>query len=168
MNPALSNHVRAIRKGGVNLLKFQSHSASETKKIARDLGRRLNSGDVVALRGELGAGKTTFAKGLAKALGVRSENEVASPTFVVIHEYEGRLPLYHLDWYRLKKVEGADRNLAEECFAGGGVTLVEWPERGTKLLPKQRIEVNLLHAGANARAIEIKGIGKKYESLFKK
>ena len=152
----------------MNLLKKRSRSAAETKKIARELGRRLDAGDVVALRGELGAGKTTFAKGLAKALGVSSEKEVSSPTFVVIHEYAARLPLYHLDWYRLKRVEGADRELAEECFSGKGVTLVEWPERGARVLPAERIEVRLSHAGATVRAIEIRGVGRKYSGLFKK
>lgn len=140
----------------MNTLKKRSSSASETKKIARELARKLGPGDVVTLRGELGAGKTTFAKGLAKGLGVRSEKEVSSPTFVIIHEYEGRLPLYHLDWYRLERVAGADREMAEECFSGEGVTLVEWPERGKALLPRHHFDVHLRHAGATSRTIEIR------------
>jgi len=140
----------------MNVLKIKSRSAAQTKKIARDLGKKLEAGDVVTLQGELGAGKTTFVKGLAKALGVRSEKEVSSPTFVVIHEYSGRLPLYHLDWYRLEYVKGADREMAEECFSGKGVTLVEWPERGKALLPRKRCEVHLRHAGASSRNIEIR------------
>lgn len=136
--------------------KFQSRSAAETKKIAHALGRSLKKGDVVALSGELGAGKTTFVKGLAKALGVRSERDVVSPTFVIIHEYKGRVPVYHLDWYRLERVEGADRELAEECIYGQGVTLVEWPERGREILPKKKIEIKLSHGGGSLRRIEVR------------
>lgn len=152
----------------MNLLKMRSLSAAETKKIARELGRKLKAGDVVTLQGSLGAGKTTFAKGLAKALGVRSEKDVSSPTFVLIHEYSGDLPLYHLDWYRLESVEGTDRELAEECFSGKGVTLVEWPERGVGVVPAERIEVRLQHQGASKRTIEIRGVGSRYKGFFKK
>ncbi len=118
----------------------------------------------MALSGELGAGKTTFVKGVAKGLGVRSEKEVASPTFVLIHEYKGKFPVYHLDWYRLPAVEGPDELLAQECFEGAGVTLVEWPERGKDLLPKKRIEVYLSHRAASTpthRLIRIQFYGKK-------
>ena len=157
---------------GRKIFKIKSRSPAETKKIAGRLGRRLGPGDVVTLQGELGAGKTTFAKGLAKALGVRSENEVSSPTFVIIHEYEARhqiaggqarMPIYHLDWYRLVHVEGADRELAEECLDGRAVTFIEWPERGKELLPDRRIEVHLAHAGDSTREIEIRALGKKLE-----
>ena len=147
------------------VFKMKTNSPAETKKLARELGRNLRAGDVLALRGELGAGKTTFAKGVAKALGVRSEAEVSSPTFVIIHEYEARVPIYHLDWYRLKTVEGSDREFAEECFQAPGVTFVEWPERGTDVLPKQRIEVCLSHAGGRSRTIRIHALGKKYENF---
>jgi tRNA threonylcarbamoyladenosine biosynthesis protein TsaE len=144
---------------------MRTRSAVETKQLARCLGRRLGAGDVVTLRGELGSGKTTFAKGLARSLGVHSEREVSSPTFVVIHEYEGRLPVFHLDWYRLARVGGADRRLAEECLAADGVTLIEWPERGADLLPPDRIDVRLRHAGGSTRSIEIRARGRKYENL---
>jgi tRNA threonylcarbamoyladenosine biosynthesis protein TsaE len=146
------------------LRKFVTKSASGTKKIARALGRRLSPGDVVALRGALGAGKTTFAKGLVRALGV-PERRVSSPTFVVIHEYQGRWPVYHLDWYRLARVGGADRELARECFEADAVTLVEWPERGADLLPRERIEVRLRHAGGSSRVIEVRTVGRKYANF---
>ena len=145
-----------------------SRSATQTKKIARQLGQRLRCGDVVTLSGDLGAGKTTFAKGLAKALGVRSEREVSSPTFVLIHEYAGRLPVYHLDWYRLETVTGSDRRMAEECFDGEGVTIVEWPERGKALLPAERIEVRLRHTGPASRVVEIRARGKQHAETLKK
>ena len=144
---------------------MRSRSAAETRKMARALGRRLVAGDVVTLSGPLGAGKTTFAKGLAKALGVRSEDEVSSPTFVIIHEYRARVPIYHLDWYRIGCVGGTDRELAEECFGARAVTFVEWPEHGRRLLPKERIEVRLRHGGGSTRTIEVHGIGRKYENF---
>ena len=145
--------------------KITTCSAAETKKVGRALGLRLKPKDVVTLRGQLGSGKTTLVKGIAKGLGVRSEKEVASPTFVLIHEYRGRFPVFHLDWYRLGRVEGPDEAFAEECFEGKGVTLVEWPERGSAILPQERIEVKILHRGPSSRNIQIRTIGDKYESF---
>jgi len=137
-------------------VKITTHSAAQTKKVGRALGRHLKPKDVVTLRGELGAGKTTLAKGIARGLGVRSEKEVASPTFVLIHEYRGRCPVYHLDWYRLGRVEGPDEALAQECFEAEAVTLVEWPERPNSVLPKEKIEVKISHRGPSSRSIEIR------------
>lgn len=148
--------------------KFKSDSASKTKRIARELGRKLKAGDVVALRGALGSGKTTFAKGLAKGLGVLRERDVSSPTFVIIHEYQARFPVYHLDWYRLRRVRGADRQLAEECFDGNGVSMIEWPQRGEELLPDERVEVRLSPAGLTTRVIAVRLVGARYKDLYKK
>ena len=138
------------------ILKIMTRSAAQTKKVGQAMGRLLRPKDVVALRGELGAGKTTLVKGIAKGLGVRSENEVASPTFVLIHEYRGRCPIYHLDWYRLDRVEGPDAALAQECFEAEAVTLVEWPQRPNAVLPKERTEVKISHRGPSSRSIEIR------------
>ncbi len=136
-----------------------SRSPSETKRIGLRIGRRLGAGDVVALHGPLGSGKTTLVKGIARGLGHRREKDVLSPTFVVIHEYAGREKIFHLDWYRLSSVRGVDRELAEECFSASAVTLVEWPERGRSILPKDRIEVTLGHCGGDSRSIHICGRG---------
>ena len=149
------------------MIKFLSNSSTETKKIGTRLGRLLKAGDVVALRGELGSGKTTLAKGIARGLGIDGEKEVASPTFVLIHEYEGREKIFHIDWYRLKAVEQADRLFAEECFSSEAVTLVEWAERGKKILPKGRLEIRLSHKGPDTRLIEVASKGKKYGDLLK-
>ncbi len=150
----------------MKVFRKESRSAAETKKVARELAKKLSRGDVVTLSGELGAGKTTFAKGLVKGLGARSERDVSSPTFVLIHEYRARLPVYHLDWYRLERVVGTDRELAEECFDANGVTLIEWPERGKTVLPRERLEVKLSHRGGSRRKVEIRPVGKKYERLW--
>ena len=136
-------------------LNLKSKSAAETKRIGRLLGKYFSSGTVVALQGELGAGKTTLVKGIAKGLGVASEKSVSSPTFVLIHEYAGREKVFHLDWYRLSRVEGADESMAEECFASSGVTLVEWPERGHSLLPSRAVRIRLSHRGPKSRLIAV-------------
>ena len=134
-------------------LTLTTNSAVKTKKIGRTLGKYLKAGDVVALEGPLGSGKTTMVKGIAKGLGVSSEKAVSSPTYVLIHEYKGRGKIYHLDWYRVKAVRGADAELARECFTSGAVTLVEWPERGKKLLPPDALRVGMFHRGPKSRTL---------------
>ena len=131
-------------------------SSAETSRLGTKLGRLLKAGDVAALSGPLGAGKTTFVKGVVRGLG--SKDFVCSPTFTLIHEYQGREKIYHLDWYRLKKVVSADRQMAEECFQDHAVTLVEWPERGKNILPKNSIRIRIVHGGKNKRTISWKGI----------
>ncbi|HXV19226.1 MAG TPA: tRNA (adenosine(37)-N6)-threonylcarbamoyltransferase complex ATPase subunit type 1 TsaE [Candidatus Omnitrophota bacterium] len=137
------------------MLKLRTRSADETKRIGSRIGKILKAGDVVTLEGGLGAGKTTMVKGLARGLGVKSDKKVLSPTFVLVHEYPGREKVFHIDWYRLKEVSGADAHLAEECFGSQGVTLVEWPERGRDLLPKEALKIRVAHQGGDKRLIQI-------------
>ncbi len=146
-----------MNKSSVKTQQWVSRSKTETASLGRTFARTLIAGDVVALYGELGAGKTTFVKGVAEGLGVRGAQTVSSPTFVVIHEYSGKVKIYHLDWYRLKKISGVDASLAEECFYSDGITLVEWPERGEQLLPKKHIKVRLTHQNPTTRLIEVTG-----------
>lgn len=121
-------------------------SAAETRRVGRVLAGLLRPGDVVTLSGALGAGKTTFAQGLVKALGY--DGPVSSPTFTLIHEYDGPVKVYHLDWYRLSAVKHADRQLALECLADPeGVVLIEWPQRGRPVLPRERVEVTIRREG---------------------
>ena len=134
---------------------FVSHSAAQTIRIGRIFGRSLKAGDVVALQGKLGAGKTTLVKGIAKGLGLSSAKLVSSPTYALIHEYQGQKKIYHLDWYRLNHVKGADAEFARECFDSDGVTLVEWPERGAKLLPKGTVRVRISHQGPSTRRLQV-------------
>ena len=136
-------------------LQLISHSAAETKKIGRILAKFLKAGDVVALEGGLGAGKTTLVKGIAKGLGVASERAVSSPTFVLVHEYHGREKIFHLDWYRLKSLADTDADLAGECFALPAVTLVEWPERGEDILPMRRWRIRMSHRGPMSRRLVV-------------
>ncbi len=135
---------------------FKSGSAEQTKKVGLAIAKQLTPGDVVALFGDLGAGKTTLVKGIAKGLGVKNEAEVASPTFALIHEYSGRVKIYHLDWYRLAEVKNVDAEFAEECFNAGGVTLVEWAGREKKLLPSKRAEIHIKILGPKNRQIDFR------------
>jgi len=128
--------------------------AAETRRLAASVAAAAQPGDLVCLWGELGAGKTQFAKGFGAGLGV--EGTITSPTFVLMSEYDGRLPLFHVDLYRL--ADGAD------AFAGGvvddrqaaGVTLVEWPERMAELLPDRRLDVVIDGTGAEPRRITLR------------
>ena len=137
-------------------MKVVTQSALETQRLGVRLGKLLRVGDVVTISGPLGAGKTTLVKGVVRGAG--SKDSVTSPTFTLIHEYQGRQKIYHMDWYRLKKVTSVDRQMAEECFAQPAVTLVEWPERGKAILPKHSISIRISHTGKNKRKISWKGI----------
>ncbi len=121
-----------------------THSADETIEFGRRLGAALRPNDVIALTGQLGAGKTTLIQGIAAGLGVR--DYVTSPTFIIINEYEGRLPLYHIDLYRLDEgLAVADLGI-EEYFTRGGVCVIEWAERLGGLLPPgaEKIELEVV------------------------
>ena len=133
-----------------------SKSVEETIEAGAQLARRCKGGEVIALIGNLGAGKTVFTKGVAKGLGVRNVRYVNSPTFVIIKEYKGRLPLYHFDLYRLEHSSVIDAENFEEYFYGDGVTVIEWADRIRKLLPRKYVEVRLSVAGEYKRKIEIK------------
>ncbi len=113
---------------------FTSNSAAETESLGRDFARKIDKGDVVALRGDLGSGKTQFVKGVVAGLG--SGNEVTSPTFTLIHEYSGgRLPIYHFDFFRIEDRQSAERLGLDEYFFGDGVCLIEWADKFPELIP---------------------------------
>lgn len=114
-----------------------SDSPEKTKRIAAEIAKRLRSGDVIALEGDLGSGKTTFVQGLAVGLGVAKEEYVRSPTFTIVNEYEGKSPLYHIDLYRLGGEDEIEALGLEEYFEGDGVTVVEWADRFRQSLPER-------------------------------
>ncbi len=113
---------------------FTSHSEDETKAYGRRFAEELEPGAIVCLHGDLGAGKTYFVKGIARAFGI-SEQEVHSPTYTLINEYYGDPVLYHFDCYRMKAPEEALEIGAEEYFYSEGVCVIEWPERIASILP---------------------------------
>jgi tRNA threonylcarbamoyladenosine biosynthesis protein TsaE len=133
-----------------------SRSAQETEAIGAQIGRTLGPGAVLGLSGELGAGKTCFARGVAHALGVRGP--VTSPTFTLVNEYRGTLTVYHVDAYRTGgPAELADLGL-DEYFDGEGVTLVEWAEKLHSLLPSRAILVDIAGVGDEPRIITVRGL----------
>ncbi len=135
-------------------MEYLSNSPEETQRIAGEFAATLSPGAVVALYGELGAGKTCFVQGLSVALDV--DDVVHSPTFTLVNEYAGRLPIYHIDFYRLSDEEEALLLGFDEYVYGEGVTLVEWPERVASLLPDRVVSVNItLGEGEEERRIRI-------------
>jgi tRNA threonylcarbamoyladenosine biosynthesis protein TsaE len=139
------------------------HSAEETMEFAVRLSEQLQPKDVIALEGDLGAGKTTFTKGLAKGLGIT--RAVSSPTFTIVKEYKGRLPLYHMDVYRL---EDTFEDLGfDEYFEGDGVTVIEWAHLIKPQLPDELLYIHLYHHGDQERKMVLEPIGKRYEQLCK-
>jgi tRNA threonylcarbamoyladenosine biosynthesis protein TsaE len=143
---------------------FYTENEEETRVLASKLGSMLSKGAVIALTGELGAGKTTFSQGLAKGLGI--EDYVDSPTFSILKIYEGRLPLYHMDVYRLEEDSAEELGLDEYLY-GDGVSLVEWPSRIVSLLPKETIfiEIEVLSTGKRAITIHSSTLYKEFMKL---
>ncbi|WP_071461342.1 tRNA (adenosine(37)-N6)-threonylcarbamoyltransferase complex ATPase subunit type 1 TsaE [Bacillus massilinigeriensis] len=140
---------------------FISKSPNETHAFSKRLAGYLFPGTVITLEGDLGAGKTTFTKGLAEGLGIT--RTVNSPTFTIIKEYEGRLKLYHMDVYR---VEDEFEELGfDEYFSSDGVSVVEWAHLIEGQLPDQRLDIQLYHAENQARRLELKPVGRKYEQI---
>jgi tRNA threonylcarbamoyladenosine biosynthesis protein TsaE len=136
-------------------MKTVSRSAQETQALGERLGARLGRGDVVACIGPLGAGKTCFLQGLARGLGVMTD--VTSPTFVLVNQYRGRLPVYHVDAYRTGSLtELVDLGL-EEMLHGEGVTVVEWADKLLPLLPARTVTVTIEGLGDEPRQIELAG-----------
>jgi tRNA threonylcarbamoyladenosine biosynthesis protein TsaE len=118
-----------------------SRSPEQTRAFAQRLGALLHAGDVVVLAGEMGAGKTAFAKGVALALGI--EEPVASPTFTIIREYEAPLPLVHVDVYRLDHVQELHDLGLDDVLGEGGVTMVEWGDKVSAALPGDRLDIHI-------------------------
>jgi len=127
-------------------------SPEETESTAAEVAVRLVAGDVVAVSGELGAGKTTFVRGAARALGVAAA--VSSPTFTIGHRYDAAIPVAHLDLYRLAE-QGPDEWGDLEPYFDGTIAFVEWPEHGGNWLPRARITVTLSHVDPSHRRISI-------------
>lgn len=143
---------------------FISEEEAHTEAIASSLADIVQAGDVITLTGELGVGKTHFTKGLAKGLGITER--VTSPTFTIVKEYEGRLPLYHLDVYRL---EHSDEDIGfDEYFYGDGVAVIEWAQFIEAFLPEEYLSITIERTGDTAREITIEAVGKKYEPYIEK
>ena len=132
---------------------FTTHSAEETIALGEKLGAQLAPGDIIAMQGTLAAGKTTITKGIAKALGI--EEDITSPTFCLISEYEGKLPLYHMDIYRLDGAEDFINLGVDDMLYGRGVCIIEWSEKIMEELPKKTIVLRLEAGADGSRTIQI-------------
>lgn len=141
--------------------KKQINSVEEMNDLASRIGSRLRPPDVLTLEGDLGAGKTTFAKALAKSLGV--SRTVSSPTFTIIKQYEGNYPFNHLDVYRLSD---SDEDLGwDELFYGDAISVVEWAQFIEDELPDERLEIVIRHTGPTARIVEITPVGERFTHI---
>ena len=141
--------------------KFQSHSAAQTIDLGADIGRRLRRGDIVALHGPLGAGKTTLVKGIARSLLI--EDRVTSPSFTLIAEYEGfregfPIILYHVDLYRIGHPQEIEDLGIEEILNGSGVCVIEWAEKAAEFLPESAIQVEIGLLEGENRSVDIEGL----------
>lgn len=158
---------RHIQKGGSCSLEtnvetvftYRSYSLQDTEQLAAAIAAASAAGMVIGLDGDLGAGKTAFSQGYARHLGV--EGIVNSPTFTIIKEYQGRLPLYHMDVYRIS-VEEADELGLEEYFYGQGVCLVEWSSIITDLMPPRHLHIYMETIGPEERLVTVSGTGEPY------
>jgi tRNA threonylcarbamoyladenosine biosynthesis protein TsaE len=134
--------------------RIESRSAAETEALGARIAERLHPGDVVVVSGEVGAGKTTLIRGACRALGI--EQPVTSPTFTIGQRYSGgRMPVSHLDLYRLESLEGEDPALLDDYLGADGVAFVEWPAAGAERLGRPALEVRIEHAGAERRCVEV-------------
>jgi tRNA threonylcarbamoyladenosine biosynthesis protein TsaE len=147
-------------------LQIVSPSSSDTQKLGQELGQLLDAGDIVCLSGELGSGKTVLSKGIAQGLGVSHERAVRSPSFVLIHRYQGRVAIYHVDLYRLEgPTDIVDIGL-RDLLGGDGVAVIEWADKLETSLPAERLDITLAHRTEGTRLITISPQGGRYDQLI--
>lgn len=146
---------------------FESISEEQTAQIGRALGEVLEPGAVIALVGNLGAGKTRLVQGIAEGLGVPRE-EVNSPTFVLIQQYAGRLPVYHFDTYRLRDTDEFEELGIDEIFASGGIAIIEWADRVADALPRDHLRIEIEITAPTARVFHVTPTGSQSEALVQR
>lgn len=148
-------------------MKFESSSPEDTERLGSCLGNIVKKGYIICLIGELGTGKTEFVKGVARGLGI--EDYVTSPTFTIVNEYLGRLPLYHFDVYRLGSAQEMLDIGCEEYFYGNGVSIIEWADLISEIIPEDNITVHIskdMEEGEDFRSITIDASGEAYNNLL--
>lgn len=148
-------------------LHIQTNGVGETVMLGHRIGLLLQRGDVIALTGEFGAGKTHIVKGIAEGLGIKDRSVVTSPSYVLMNHYRGRLPIYHFDVYRL---ESADQMYDIDCmefFWGDGVSVVEWADKIMECLPDEHIRIIMRTVNQTSREILISYQGERYKDFMK-
>jgi tRNA threonylcarbamoyladenosine biosynthesis protein TsaE len=144
-------------------LEFISRNPEDTKKIGAIIGERAVPGDVLLLEGKLGAGKTCLTQGIAIGLGI--DDYVLSPTFVIMRELYGRLPLYHIDLYRLDDIEESIDLGLDDYFCGDGVSVVEWAEKAISIMPRNRLLIRIDYIDDTKRRLLLEPSGERYREL---
>ncbi len=147
-------------------MKIVTNSAQETIELGEQLGQHLKAGDVLGLIGELGSGKTTFVKGIGRGLGIKEREGISSPSFVLIKEYTGKIPLFHFDLYRLDKIKDIEYLGVEEYLFDRGVCVIEWAEKMKMLLPDY-LQIDLMIKSENKREFKFFAHSKRYKTLLK-
>jgi tRNA threonylcarbamoyladenosine biosynthesis protein TsaE len=147
-------------------LQVMSRNSVDTEMLGEQVGRLLEAGDIVCLYGELGSGKTVLTKGMARGLGVTPERAVRSPSFVFMHRYQGRVPVYHADLYRLDGPTDLEDIGLREFLGGDGVAVIEWADKLGASLPAERLEITIAHQTAETRMITITPRGARYHQLL--
>ena len=152
-------------KETVKFLEMLSNSAAQTRNIGMKLGKLAAAGDVILLVGPLGAGKTCLTQGIARGMGIHEYT--ASPSFVLVREYRGKLPLYHIDLYRLDHMEEIEELGLDNYLYGNGVCIVEWAEKGLALLPEQHLLIEIGYISDTKRGLRLTPCGKRYLEIVK-
>lgn len=147
----------------MNQLEIISRSPEHTQQIGASIGAIAQPGDNLFLVGNLGAGKTCLTQGIARGLDI--EEYAASPSFVLIRELKGRLPLYHIDFYRLKSLEEIAELGLDDYFYGHGVCVVEWAEKGLNLLPPEHLLIEIGYLADTERSLKLKPSGQRYQEI---
>lgn len=148
-------------------MKFYSLSLDETEELGRLIGTMCRAGDLVCLGGDLGTGKTTLTQAIVRGAGVAAGEYITSPTFAIMHEYRGRVPIYHMDFYRLGSSDDVIELGLDEYFHGDGLSLIEWFERAHELLPDSRLTINLSFIDETTRQIEMNSSDQRWQELLK-
>ena len=145
-----------------------TNSAKETQHLGEKIAGLMKPGSVIALTGELGSGKTTFTKGLARGLGVPDPEYVNSPSFVLAREYKGRINLYHFDLYRLDNLHDIEYIGIQEYLNGDGVVVIEWAEKGLPIVPRDNLLITIRYTSAakRERSVSLKPQGQRYRELI--
>jgi tRNA threonylcarbamoyladenosine biosynthesis protein TsaE len=151
----------------MDTITIQLKSLSDTEKLGRFLGKTAGPGEVICLDGDLGAGKTALSQAIAKGLEVPENCYVTSPSFAILHEYEGRIPMYHMDFYRLHDVGEVIDLGFEEYFYLSGLTVIEWSRRALEILPEQRLSLEILQDKDEMRKVIIQATSVYQERLLK-
>lgn len=147
-------------------MKIKLSNLEATERFGMEIGSLLKEGDILCLNGDLGAGKTTMTKSIGLGLGV--EEYITSPTFTLINEYKGRIPVYHFDVYRLENAHELYDLGFDEYFYGNGVCIIEWADKIEKMIPKDRIVIDIENGNnENERILHISGFGQRYDELIK-